>query len=97
MPPPAQILKAHINFAVAFHLHENGQKTQAGVPDSDLFFASPGDFGIYHRPRLGTAQLEKDDFGTLDKLWRSDGPAVACSLAPMGQRIREVLNQRADL
>src|SRR5579863_4078965 len=91
-----EILIADGDVAVAFDLHEDGEETQAGVPDDYFFCAALNDFGIDQRPGLGFGEFEEDDALQHAELWSGDAASVAGFGAPVGEGVGEVLNQSAD-
>lgn len=93
----AQVLITDGDFAVPLHLHKDRQETQASVPDDDLFRAALDDFRVDQRPRLDSGKLKKDYALQDSNLRGGDASAVACSFAPVSQRVAEVLRQQANL
>src|SRR5215467_12069265 len=93
----AQGLILHANFAMAFDLHEDGEKAQAGVPDDDLLPAARDDLGVYQRPGPGLRQLEEDHALEYAQLRSGNTPAIARGCAPVRQRVSQVRHQFSGL
>src|SRR5271155_3652000 len=90
-----RILITHRDFAIAFDLHEDRKKAEAGVPDDDLLFAALENFRVDERPGLLSGQLQKDDASPHAELRRGNAPAVSGSGAPVGKSIGEIVDQRS--
>src|SRR5579859_63419 len=77
-----------------FHLHKNGEKAQASVPDYDFTFAAQGDLRIDERPRISSRQLQKNDSQERANLRSRNRSSVTRCFFPVCQGISEVLNER---
>src|SRR5579871_913010 len=93
----AQILVAHGDFTVTFHLHKNREKTQAGVPYDDGFRAPVNDFGIDERPGFRAGEFQKDHALQDTDLRGGYCSAVPGRRAPVGERVSEISDNRANL
>src|SRR5262249_44472916 len=81
------------NVLMALDLHEDGEKTETGIPDDDFLFAALRDLGIDQRPGFGSGQLQKDDALRNAQLRCSDAATVARLLTPVRERIAQVCDQ----
>ena len=88
-----KILVTDGDLAVTLDLHEDRQKTEAGVPHNNLFVAAFDDFRIHQRPGLLPEQLQEDDALQHPELRSSDAASVAGGRAPVGECVGEILYQ----
>src|SRR5947208_13531051 len=92
-----QILVAHGDVAIAVDLHENGKKTQTGVPYYDFFVAALNDLWIDEGPGVFTREFQKNDTLQDPQLRSGNAASVSRLGAPMSERIGEVGYQITDL
>jgi len=92
-----QILIADGDVAMALDLHEDGEETQAGIPDDDFFEAAVDDFGVDQRPGIFAREPEKDYALKNTDLGSGYAASVPGFGAPMGESVGEIGDQVPDL
>src|SRR5215470_3332806 len=96
LPFSLKILIAHGNVSVPLHLHEDRQETQTSVPDHDSFRTTRRDFWVYEGPRLFARKPEENHALCNSDLRCSNAPPVSGCIAPEGERVGQIADQRAD-
>src|ERR1700740_1042303 len=89
----AEIPISHSDFPVAFNLHKDREKAQAGIPANNFLLTAPDDFGIDQRPGLRFGKLQKDDSPQYAELRRRDAAPIARFCAPVCQSVCQVADQ----
>src|SRR3974390_2259795 len=83
--------------AMTLHLHEDGEKAEASVPDNNLLFTLLKNHRVDQTPRLLTRQVKENHSLHDADLRRSNRSSVAGSCTPVRQRVGQVSNEFIDL
>ena len=97
VPGGMNVLIANRDFLVAFHLHKNGEETEAGVPDDYFLIAAGNDLRINERPRLGAGELQENNASRNSKLRSGDAAAIASFGTPVSEGVAEIVEQAREI